>query len=91
MHVIKDSGFLVQADQPSQLVSHILTHVRKLPQSVDKLNNKQANLEAQREAEEVLARLAAGDPSLHVHSHGHGGKSLLKLMSSRACVNRGDW
>lgn len=70
---VKRSGFLVQADQPAELVSHVVKFVRGLPKSVDKLNNKQANLQAQREAEEVLARLEAGDPSLHVHAHGHGG------------------
>jgi hypothetical protein len=70
---VKRSGFLVQADQPAELVSHLVKFVRGLPKSVDKLNNKQANLQAQREAEEVLARLEAGDPSLHVHAHGHGG------------------
>jgi hypothetical protein len=71
-HLVKRSGFLVQADQPAELVSHVVKFVRALPKSVDKLNNKQANLQAQREAEDVLARLEAGDPSLHVHAHGHG-------------------
>jgi hypothetical protein len=80
---VKRSGFLVQADQPAELVSHVVKFVRGLPKSVDKLNNKQANLQAQREAEEVLARLEAGDPSLHVHAHGHGGGTATPRARSR--------
>jgi hypothetical protein len=83
-HVVQNSGFLVQADQPAQLVLHVVKFVRGLPPSVDKLNNKKANLQAQREAEDVMARLAAGDPSLHVHSHGHDGGGTSHRSSCQA-------
>lgn len=71
LETVAESGFLVQADQPAELSSRLATFVRSLPPSADKLHNKKLNIQAQHEAEEVLARLAAGDPSLHAHSHSH--------------------